>query len=244
MDTRADGRSADELRRIRIEPHCNQWAEGSSLIECGLTRVVTTVSIEDRVPEWLRGKGEGWLTAEYSMLPRATHTRTAREATKGRPSGRTTEIQRLVGRALRAAFDRTAIGARTVFVDCDVLQADGGTRCAAINGAIVALALACRKLVDAGTFARWPLRFLVAAVSVGRVGGVDMLDLAYQEDSAADLDLNVVSTSHGKLLEVQGGAEGTAFDEADLVRCLALARIGAERIFATQRDVLKGVLEE
>ena len=239
-----DDRRNDELRPVRIEPGYNRYAEGSALLENGLTRVLCTASVEERVPDWTRGKGQGWVTAEYSMLPRATNTRGVREVTRGRPSGRTTEIQRLLGRAFRAALDLKALGERTLWVDCDVLQADGGTRAASVTGGMVAVALACRKLVDAGLLARMPIRRLVAAVSAGRIDGQDRLDLSYDEDSRADLDLAVVWSSDGRLVEVQGGAEGEPFEEEDLRRLLALSRSGAERLFSVQRSVLKGVLED
>jgi len=240
---RIDGRTNDQLRALRIEPEVNRYAEGSALVTMGHTRVLCMVSVEDRVPDWMRGSGEGWLTAEYAMLPRATHTRARREVSRGRPSGRTLEIQRLLGRAFRASVDRKLLGERTLMIDCDVLQADGGTRCASVNGGAVALALACRKLVDSGRIESWPLRFLVNAISVGRVDGDDRVDLDYEEDSSADLDLNILRTEDGRLLEIQGGAEGEPFAQADLTRLLELSGDPAERITERQRASLKGLIE-
>jgi ribonuclease PH len=210
-------------------------AEGSVLIEVGNTRVLCAASIEDTVPAFLRGSGKGWVTAEYSMLPRATSTRTPRELSKGRPSGRTMEIQRLIGRSLRTVVDLDALGERSVILDCDVLQADGGTRTAAITGAYIALAAALRHLVAFGTIEKSPLRDCVAATSVGIINGTPMLDLCYQEDSAAEVDMNVVMTGAGRFVEVQATAEKTAFDDAQLADLLALARKGVRELVAIQR---------
>jgi ribonuclease PH len=233
LAVRASGRRSMELRAVTIETSPSKHAEGSALISCGDTRVLATVSIEDRIPQFLRGKGEGWLTAEYSMLPRATHTRTAREVTKGSPSGRTHEIQRLIGRSLRSVLDMKALGERTLTVDCDVLQADGSTRTASITGAFVALVLALRKV---GAVAA--LRDQVAAVSVGRVKGVTVADLDYLEDSAAEVDMNVVGLASGVFVEVQGTAEQKPFSKADLDDMMRAAQTGLDQLFETQRGVL------
>src|SRR6202035_3400400 len=201
---RPHGRAADALRPVRIEIGVMKFAEGSALIELGDTRVVVAASVENRVPAFLRDTGKGWLTAEYSMLPRATHSRSAREVSQGRPSGRTSEIQRLIGRSLRAVVDLVALGERTLTLDCDVLQADGGTRTAAVTGAYVATALACARLLLTGDVATWPLLAQLAAVSVGVVGGTPLLDLEYVEDQVAEVDMNVVATADGSLVEIQG----------------------------------------
>ncbi|HEY7211219.1 MAG TPA: ribonuclease PH [Bryobacteraceae bacterium] len=236
--TRTDGRRPDELRPTRITPDYLVTAEGSVLVEAGNTRVLCAASVEDTVPGFLRGGGKGWITAEYSMLPRATITRTPREITKGRPSGRTHEIQRLIGRSLRAVVDLAALGERSIIVDCDVLQADGGTRTAAITGAYVALALAIGTLVKFKVLARTPLIDSVAATSVGIVAGTPMLDLAYEEDSQADVDMNVVLTGSGRFVELQATAEHTAFDDAEMARMIALARAGISQLKALQQDIL------
>ncbi len=235
---RTDGRNADQLRPTRIIPDYLVTAEGSVLIEAGNTRVLCAASIEDSVPGFLRGTGKGWITAEYSMLPRATVTRTPRELSKGRPSGRTHEIQRLIGRALRSAVDLTALGERSIIIDCDVVQADGGTRTAAITGAYVALAIALSTLVKFKVLPRSPILDSVAATSVGLVGGVPMLDLAYEEDSRADVDMNVVLTGSGKFVELQATAEHTAFEEHDLAQLIVLARIGISELQHLQQEVL------
>src|SRR3954464_1740339 len=213
---RTDGRSPDQLRPIQITPGFITSAEGSVLIEVGRTRVICTASIEEVVPSFMRNTGKGWISSEYSMLPRSTLTRTPRELAKGRPSGRTHEIQRLIGRSLRAVTDLARMGERTIWIDCDVIQADGGTRTASITGAFVALGLALEKLVDAGTLSAVPLKDFVAAVSVGIVDGAIMLDLAYEEDSRAEVDMNVVATGSRKLVEVQATAEQHPFDDAQL----------------------------
>lgn len=235
---RSDGRKPDQLRATKITPDYLLTAEGSVLIETGNTRVLCAATVDDGVPGFLRGSGKGWVTAEYAMLPRATSTRTPREITKGRPSGRTHEIQRLIGRSLRAAVDLAALGERSVIVDCDVLQADGGTRTAAITGAYVALALALGTLVKFKVVAKSPLVDSVAATSVGIVAGTPMLDLAYEEDSRADVDMNVVMTGAGKFVEVQATAEHTPFDDAQLEQLLTLARSGLAELRALQREVL------
>jgi ribonuclease PH len=242
--TRQDDRKPDQLRPVRITRNYTRHAEGSVLIEFGDTKVLCTASVEERLPAHKKGSGEGWVTAEYGMLPRATNTRSDREAARGKQTGRTQEIQRLIGRSMRAVVNLKLLGERQITIDCDVIQADGGTRCAAITGGMVALACALRRLVDARTLPVLALKTLVAAVSVGRVGGEDLLDLTYEEDSTADLDLAVVWSEDGRLVEVQGGAEGEPFHEADLTRLLALSRSGAQRLFAMQRDALKGLLDE
>jgi len=235
---RADHRAADQLRPVRIQTGYLLTAEGSALIEAGNTRVLCAATIDDNVPQWLRGSGRGWVTAEYAMLPRATAERSQREVNRGRPSGRTHEIQRLIGRSLRAVVDLNALGERSVIVDCDVLQADGGTRTAAITGAYVALAVAVRKLVQFGQLARSPLLDAVAAASVGIVAGMPMLDLAYDEDSQAEVDMNVVLTGSGKFVEVQATAERTPFGDERLVELLALAKKGAAELLEIQRRAL------
>jgi ribonuclease PH len=235
---RTDGRRADELRPVRITPNFMPYAEGSALIEMGLTRVICTASLEERVPPFRRNTGTGWLTAEYAMLPRATQQRTQRETGRGGPSGRTHEIQRLIGRSLRAVVDLASLGERTLTVDCDVLQADGGTRTAAITGAYVACALACERLRRDRLITRSPLRGAVAAVSVGIVGGTPMLDLKYDEDSRAEVDMNVVCTGDGRFIEVQGTAEGEPFTRAEMDALLALATEGLEQLFAAQQRAI------
>jgi ribonuclease PH len=232
--TRGDGRRPDQLRPVTIEPGYLKYAEGSALISVGNTRVICAATLEDRVPQWMKGRGLGWVTAEYSMLPRATHERTQREAAKGRLGGRTHEIQRIIGRALRAVTDTAKLGERTIWIDCDVLQADGGTRTAAVTGAYVALHLALRKLFDAGDRARWPLTGKVAATSVGIVNGVALLDLAYEEDSQAHVDMNVFMTDAGRFVELQGTAEASPFDRRDLDTLLGLAESGIRRLFDAQ----------
>ncbi len=234
---RIDQRLPNQLRPLKITTDYLLTAEGSVLIEMGNTRVLCTASIEDSVPAFLRNSGKGWVTAEYSMLPRATATRTAREVSKGRASGRTMEIQRLIGRSLRSIIDLDALGERSVILDCDVLQADGGTRTAAITGAYIALSTAIRKLMKFGTLKRSPIRDYVAATSVGMVGGVAMLDLCYQEDSQADVDMNVVMTGSGQFVELQATAEKTAFDDHQLSLLLTLARTGIGELIAAQQVI-------
>jgi len=235
---RPSGRAADALRPVAIIPGYARHAEGSCLIRMGNTEVLCAASVEGRVPPFLRGSGQGWVTAEYGMLPRATHTRGEREAARGKQSGRTQEIQRLIGRSLRAVVDRTAMGEMTVTLDCDVLNADGGTRCAAITGAWVALNLALRHLRKMKVLARDPLTGQVAAVSCGIAGGEAVLDLDYEEDSGAEADANFVLTDAGGIVEVQGTAERTPFSEAQLLSLLTLARAGTASLFALQRDAL------
>jgi len=235
--TRNDGRAPNDLRPVRIEPGYLKYAEGSALISVGNTRVLCAASVEERVPQWLKGKGLGWVSAEYAMLPRATQERTQREAAKGRIGGRTHEIQRIIGRALRAVTDTVKLGERTIWIDCDVLQADGGTRTASVTGAYVALALALKKIPDLAG-AKWPLAGMVAAISVGIVGGIPLLDLAYDEDSNAHTDMNVFMTDAGRYVEIQGTAEAAPFDRAELDRLLALAEGGIRTLFAHQREAI------
>ena len=235
---RFDGRRAAELRETRITPHYVVHAEGSVLIEAGLTRVICTASVEDRVPPFLRGKGTGWVTGEYGMLPRSTSTRSTRESSAGRIGGRTQEIQRLIGRSLRAVTRLADLGERTVWVDCDVIQADGGTRTTSITGGFVALVLALHKLRESGTIARLPINDYVAAISVGIVDGRALTDLAYAEDSRAEVDMNVVKTGDGRFIEVQGTAEGEPFDRTALDDLLALAGNGIEQLVAMQREIV------
>jgi ribonuclease PH len=237
---RPSERKPDELRAVRLTRGFTCHAEGSVLVEFGATRVLCTASVEESVPPFLRGKGQGWLTAEYGMLPRATHTRGAREAAKGKQSGRTQEIQRLIGRSLRAVVDLEALGERQVIIDCDVLQADGGTRTASITGACVAVHDALMGLVTSGKLPRNPMREFVAAVSVGIHKGAPVLDLDYAEDSDCDTDMNVVMTESGGLIEVQGTAEGAAFSRAELNALLDLADSGIRRLFELQRAAVHG----
>jgi ribonuclease PH len=237
--TRSSDRNAAQLRPLTITRGYTCHAEGSVLVEFGHTKVLCTASIEDSVPGFLRGKGRGWVTAEYGMLPRATNTRTAREAAKGKQSGRTQEIQRLIGRSLRAVTDLVALGERQITLDCDVLQADGGTRCAAITGACVALHDAIGQLVTSGKLPAHAMRELVAAVSVGIVDGQAVLDLDYAEDSNCDTDMNVVMTASGGIIEVQGTAEGAPFSRTELDTLLALAAQGIHTIVAMQKSTLK-----
>jgi ribonuclease PH len=236
---RNDGRAPDQLRLVRLTPDFIPTAEGSVLIEVGNTRVVATASIEDSVPLFLRGSGRGWVTSEYSMLPRATEQRTPRESTRGRPSGRTLEIQRLIGRSLRAVLDAEGLGERTIWIDCDVLQADGGTRTASITGGFAALALACERLVAAGILRSVPLTDSVAATSVGVVNDTLLLDLCYEEDSRAQVDMNVVMTGGGRLVEIQATGEGRAFTREELSRLLDIAGRGIERLTAQQQALLQ-----
>jgi ribonuclease PH len=233
---RNDKRAFDQLRNTKITPHISPYAEGSALIEVGNTKVVCTASVEDRVPLFLRNKGIGWVTAEYSMLPRATHTRTQRENQK--PSGRTQEIQRLIGRSLRAVVDTSKLGERQIIVDCDVLIADGGTRTASITGAYVALALACKKILSKGVIKNSPIVSEVAAVSVGIIQQTALLDLCYDEDSEADVDMNVVCTGAGKFIEIQGTAEREPFSREQMDQLVLLAEQGIGKLFEIQRSIL------
>jgi ribonuclease PH len=237
---RPSGRSPDQMRSIAIQPNFTRHAEGSVLIGFGDTKVLVTASIEERVPPFLRGKGEGWVTAEYGMLPRATHTRGNREAAKGKQSGRTQEIQRLIGRSLRAVCDMKLLGERQIVIDCDVIQADGGTRTAAISGGWVALRLAVNGLLASGKLTTDPIKQKVAAVSCGIFQGTPVLDLDYPEDSGADADANFVLLENGHIAEVQATAEGATYDEEALLRLLRLARMGCADIFRAQDEAVAG----
>ena len=241
--TRTDGRAAGTIRPTRITPDYTMHAEGSVLMESGNTKLIITASVEDRVPPFLRGTGKGWVTAEYGMLPRATTTRTQREATAGKVGGRTQEIQRLIGRSLRSVMRLNELGERTIWVDCDVIQADGGTRTAAITGGFVAMALAIDRLKQRGLLAQIPIQDYVAATSVGVVGGTPMLDLAYDEDSKADVDMNVVKTSDGRFIEVQGTAEGPPFPRDTLDDLLSLADRGIAALIGIQRQLLNDLTQ-
>lgn len=239
---RPSGRAPDQMRTITIEPHFTKHAEGSVLVGFGDTKVLVTASVEDRLPPWLRGKGQGWVTAEYGMLPRATHTRGAREAARGKQSGRTQEIQRLIGRSLRAVTDLTLLGEHQITLDCDVIQADGGTRTASISGAWVALRLAINGLMRDGKLTSDPLTQKVAAVSCGIFQGTPVLDLDYDEDSNADADANFVLLENGHIAEAQATAEHATYDEEALLRLLRLARIGCNEIFAAQAKAVSGAV--
>src|SRR4249919_3002649 len=241
MFYRSDNRSPDQLRPVNIIPNFINTAEGSVLIELGNTRVICTASVEETVPQFMRNTGKGWISSEYSMLPRATLTRTPREVNKGRPSGRTHEIQRLIGRSLRAVTDLERMGERTIWIDCDVIQADGGTRTASVTGAFVALSLALQKLVEAGTLTSVPLKDFVAAVSVGIVDGEILLDLCYEEDSRADVDMNFVMTAGSKMVEIQATAEHQVFDDQQLAKMIAYARQGVQSLIAKQQALLKAL---
>lgn len=239
---RPSGRAHNELRNIEIEPNFSPYAEGSCLIKCGNTHVLCTASIEERVPSFLRNSGKGWVTAEYGMLPRSTHTRTDREAARGKQSGRTQEIQRLIGRSLRAVTDLTLLGERQIKIDCDVLQADGGTRCASITGAWVALSIACEKLLLAGSITRSPLTDQLAAVSCGILDGTPVLDLDYAEDSSAETDANFILTATGGIVEVQMTAEETPFARAEMNTMFDLAEAGIATLAERQRAAVKAGL--
>ncbi len=235
---RSDNRAPADLRSPRMTPHYLIHAEGSVLIEVGRTRVICTASVEERVPPFLKGSGKGWVTGEYGMLPRATTTRSAREASTGKVGGRTQEIQRLIGRSLRAVTRLGALGERTIWIDCDVIQADGGTRTASITGGFVALVLALQKIRESGLITKIPVDDYVAATSVGVVEGVPMLDLAYDEDSHAEVDMNVVKTGRGRFIEVQGTAEGEPFEQATLMALLDLADAGIRQLVELQRTIV------
>jgi ribonuclease PH len=236
---RSEGRAHDQLRSVRMTPGFISQAEGSVLIEVGSTRVICTASVEESVPVFLKGQGKGWITSEYSMIPRATNTRTPRESTVGKKSGRTQEIQRLIGRALRASIELEKLGERQIWIDCDVIQADGGTRTASITGAYVAMSLAIQKLLDSKILTRSPIRSHVAAVSVGIIKGVPMLDLDYPEDSGADVDFNVVMTDRDEFVEIQGTAERSPFSTAALSQLLDLGRAGIHELVDIQRKTLQ-----
>ena len=239
---RSDNRAADQLRPVALTPNCNMHAEGSVLIEAGKTHVICTASIEDRVPQFLRNTGKGWVTAEYGMLPRATTTRMQREASAGKVGGRTQEIQRLIGRSLRSVTNLPALGERTIWIDCDVIQADGGTRTASITGAFVALALALEKLRERGVLTRIPLTDYVAATSVGIVDTEPLLDLAYDDDCRAEVDMNVVKTGSGRFIEVQGTAEGAPFAHEALLTLLDLADRGIKQLVEKQKSLVGHLL--
>ncbi len=242
MFYRSDNRALDQMRPVNILPEFISTAEGSVLIELGNTRVICTASIEESVPNFLRNTGKGWITSEYGMIPRSTLTRTPRDSAKGRSSGRTFEIQRLIGRSLRAVTDLSRLGERTIWIDCDVIQADGGTRTASITGAFVALGLAMQKLVEAGTLSSAPVRDFVAATSVGIVEGEIMLDLSYEEDSRAEVDMNFVMTASKKMVEVQATAEQRPFDEHQLRRMIDLAKHGVESLISRQQAILSNMM--
>lgn len=239
MVQRQDGRMPGDKRPTKITTGYTDWAEGSVLIETGKTRVLCTATVEDTVPPHLRGKGKGWVTAEYAMLPRSTHQRTPREATKGKQKGRTLEIQRLIGRSLRAITDTVKLGERTITVDCDVLQADGGTRTASITGGYVALAIAIAKLENEGTVPAGVLNDTVAAISVGIIEGTPMLDLDYSEDSTAEVDMNIIMTGNGRFIELQGTAEGEPFDDTQLASMISLGRIGIAQLIQEQKSAIE-----
>ena len=238
---RSDGRGPGVLRPVKITRHYMKHAEGSVLIEIGDTKVICSASVEERVPQFLRNTGKGWITAEYSMLPRSTHTRTSRDSLTGRGSGRAFEIQRLIGRSLRSVADLTAFGERTIWIDCDVIQADGGTRTASITGAYVALVDAFRKMVKNGLIEKVPLKDSVAAISVGKVEGKVLLDLNYEEDSRAEVDMNVVMTGHGKFVEIQGTAEEAVFTRKEMDELTALAQKGIKELTRIQKKCLEGI---
>ncbi|MFA5255125.1 MAG: ribonuclease PH [Candidatus Omnitrophota bacterium] len=238
---RQDGRKSNELRKLKITKNYIKYAEGSCLVELGNTKVIATASVEDGVPHFLRGSGKGWVTAEYGMIPRSCKSRVSREASKGKLGGRTHEIQRLIGRSLRSVTDMTKLGERTIWLDCDVIQADGGTRCASITGSFVALALALEKMKKDRLLQTVPLSDYVAAISVGIIEGQTVLDLNYEEDSKAEVDMNVVMTGSGKFIEVQGTAEREPFGKEDLNKLISLAQKGIEDIIHTQKSILKGI---
>jgi ribonuclease PH len=239
---RSDGRAPDQMRPVVITPNFTKHAEGSALIDVGDTRVICTASVQEKVPPFLYKTGRGWVTAEYGMLPRATSERMEREASRGKQGGRTMEIQRLIGRSLRAAVNTELLGERTIWIDCDVLQADGGTRTAAITGSFVALGLAVGRLYVDGKMNSWPISAFVAAVSVGIIGGVPSLDLNYEEDSKAGVDMNVVATDKGRFVELQGTGESATFSEEEMIALLALAKSGIAALIEKQREVLAPLL--
>jgi len=239
---RSGERKSNELRAIKVTKNYIQYAEGSCLIEFGNTKVITTASVEETVPSFLRGKGKGWVTAEYSMIPRSCKSRVPRESSKGKLGGRTHEIQRLIGRSMRTVVDMKKLGERTIWMDCDVIQADGGTRCASITGSFIALVLALAKLKKDGILSEIPVSDYVAAISVGMIDGKPALDLDYEEDSTAEVDMNIVMTGDGRFIEVQGTAEREPFTKAEMERLMALAKDGIEKLVAIQKKSLKGLL--
>jgi len=238
---RADGRKNNELRKLKITKDYIKYAEGSCLVELGNTKVIATASVEDGVPHFLRGSGNGWITAEYGMIPRSCRSRVPREVAKGRPGGRTHEIQRLIGRSLRSVADMTKLGERTIWLDCDVIQADGGTRCASITGSFIALTLALEHMKKEGMLKTIPLSDYVAAISVGIINGQTVLDLDYDEDSKAEVDMNIVMTGKGKFIEVQGTAEREPFKKEDLNKLTSLAQDGIQEIIGAQKKVFRGI---
>jgi ribonuclease PH len=242
MKPRSDGRAPDELRPVVIHPNFTKHAEGSVLIEVGHTKVICTASVQEKVPPFLYRSGKGWVTAEYGMLPRATTDRVEREAAKGKQGGRTMEIQRLIGRSLRAAVNAEMLGERTIWLDCDVIQADGGTRTASITGAYVALVTALGRMYVDGHLVSWPVTDFIAAISVGMLGGQALLDLAYDEDSKAGVDMNVVATEKGRFIELQGTGEGATFSDEEMQAMIALAKKGIGELVAKQREVLSPIL--
>lgn len=239
--TRRDGRASHELRKIKIVKHYIKYAEGSCLMTFGDTKVIATASVEEGVPPFLRGKGSGWVTSEYGMIPRSCKTRTPREASKGKQGGRTQEIQRLIGRSMRTVVDMSKLGERTIWLDCDVIQADGGTRCASITGSFIAMALAMEKMRKDGMINEIPISDYVAAVSVGIVGGESLLDLDYEEDSGAGVDMNIVMTGGGGFIEIQGTAEKKPFKKSEMNSLLELARKGINELIGSQKKLLKGL---
>jgi ribonuclease PH len=241
--TRSGGRNNNELRDIKVTKGYIRYAEGSCLIEFGNTKVITTASVEETVPSFLKGKGKGWVTAEYSMIPRSCKSRVPRESSKGKLGGRTHEIQRLIGRSMRTVVDTVKLGERTIWMDCDVIQADGGTRCASITGSFIALVLALAKLKKDGILKELPVSDYVAAVSVGMIGGKPALDLDYEEDSTAEVDMNIIMTGDGRFIEVQGTAEREPFSKDDMEKLLALAQKGIGELILIQKKALKGLLQ-
>ncbi len=239
---RQSGREADELRKLKITKNYIKYAEGSCLIELGDTKVITTATIENTVPSFLKGKGVGWITAEYGMIPRSCKTRVQREASKGKLGGRTMEIQRLIGRSMRSVADMSKIGERTVWIDCDVIQADGGTRCASITGSFISVILALEKIRESGLIKEIPVRDYVAAVSVGMLDGKPVLDLDYSEDSTAEVDMNVIMTGDGRFVEIQGTAEREPFKKSDMDKLITLAGKGIGELVAAQKKILKGII--
>lgn len=239
---RQDGRSNDELRKLKITKDYIKYAEGSCLIELGETKVITTATVENTVPPFLKGKGVGWITAEYGMIPRSCKTRVQREASKGKLGGRTMEIQRLIGRSMRSVADMSKMGERTIWIDCDVIQADGGTRCASITGSFVSAALALEKMREDGLIKNMPVSNYVAAVSVGILDGKPVLDLNYDEDSSADVDMNIIMTGDGRFVEIQGTAEKEPFKKEDMNKLIALAKKGIDELISAQKKILKGII--
>ena len=240
--TRQNGRRSDDLRKLKITKNYIKYAEGSCLIELGDTKVITTATIENTVPPFLRGKGTGWITAEYGMIPRSCKTRVQREASKGKLGGRTMEIQRLIGRSMRSVTDMSKIGERTIWVDCDVIQADGGTRCASITGSFVSALLALERMRGEGLIREIPVSDYVAAVSVGMLGGKPILDLNYDEDSTAEVDMNIIMTGDGRFVEIQGTAEREPFKREDMNKLITLAKKGIDELIDEQKKVLKGII--